>query len=397
MFRSLKLLRDSAIGLLIVFIAFIFTLGLTGCGIKATTMRLLKYNGDVNLINDDKTKTVKEDLRLGSGDLLKTGDASLASVGLDDFKFVTLDEDSKASFEQKGKNLSLNLEEGSLFFNVTKSLDEDENFTIRTSTLVTGIRGTSGLITIDDNGYTSIYLTDGHVSLECKNPETEEVKYFDLDPGMKLTVYTYDDRDTDSVEYSVDKFYGPDLPEFARDIISNDAELLDKVISSTGWDDLDSLPSKAQEFSSISEALRAYFDDNDSESLLKLALSDDFKDKISTEAPMSDVDYYGFFLDGNFLGEDIYYFSEDPEFPKAGDLIVYFVEYKSINENSRVFVIYYSDNDTSGLGISWDTGSYYADRSDKYIAINAFTGEFLTYYDGSDSGTATSEIPLDWY
>ena len=396
MFRSLKLLRDSAIGLLIVFIAFI-TLGLTGCGIKATTMRLLKYNGDVKLINDDKTKTVKEDLRLGSGDLLKTGDASLASVGLDDFKFVTLDEYSKASFEQKGKNLSLNLEEGSLFFNVTKPLDEDENFTIRTSTLVTGIRGTSGLITIDDNGYTSIYLTDGHVSLECKNPETEEVKYFDLDPGMKLTVYTYDDRDTDSVEYSVDKFYGPDLPEFARDIISNDAELLDKVISSTGWDDLDSLPSKAQEFSSISEALRAYFDDNDSESLLKLALSDDFKDKISTEAPMSDVDYYGFFLDGNFLGEDIYYFSEDPEFPKAGDLIVYFVEYKNINENSRVFVIYNSDNDTSGLGISWDTGSYYADRSDKYIAINAFTGELLTYYDGSDSGRATSEIPLGWY
>lgn len=396
MFRSLKLLRDSAIGLLIVFIAFI-TLGLTGCGIKATTMRLLKYNGEVNLINDDKTKTVKENLRLGSGDLLKTGDASLASVGLDDFKFVTLDEDSKASFEQKGKNLSLNLEEGSLFFNVTKSLDEDENFNIRTSTLVTGIRGTSGLITIDDNGYTSIYLTDGHVSLECRNPETEEVKYFDLDPGMKLTVYTYDDRDTDSVEYSVDKFYGPDLPEFARDIISNDAELLDKVLSSTGWDDMDSLPSKAQEFSYISEALRAYFDDNDSESLLKLALSDDFKDKISTEAPMSDVDYYGFFLDGNFLGEDIYYFSEDPEFPKAGDLIVYFVEYKNINENSRVFVIYNSDNDTSGLGISWETGSYYADRSDKYIAINAFTGELLTYYDGSDSGPATSEIPLGLY
>ena len=397
MFRSLKLLRDSGIGLLIVFIAFIFSLGLTGCGIKAATMRLLKYNGDVNLINDDKTKTVKEDLRLGSGDLLKTGDASLASVGLDDFKFVTLDEDSKASFEQKGKNLSLNLEEGSLFFNVTKSLDEDENFTIRTSTLVTGIRGTSGLITIDDNGYTSIYLTDGHVSLECRNPETEEVKYFDLDPGMKLTVYTYDDRDTDSVEYSVDKFYGPDLPKFARDIISNDAELLDKVLSSTGWDDMDSLPSKAQEFSSISEALRAFFDDNDSESLLKLALSSDFKDKISTEAPMSDVDYYGFFLDGNFLGEDIYYFSEDPEFPKAGDLIVYFVEYKNINENSRVFVIYNSDNDTSGLGISWDTGSYFADRSDKYIAINAFTGELLTYYDGSGSGPETSEIPLGLY
>lgn len=397
MFRSLKLLRDSAIGLLIVFIAFIFTLGLTGCGIKATTMRLLKYNGEVNLINDDKTKTVKEDLRLGSGDLLKTGDASLASVGLDDFKFVTLDEDSKASFEQKGKNLSLNLEEGSLFFNVTKSLDEDENFTIRTSTLVTGIRGTSGLITIDDNGYTSIYLTDGHVSLECRNPETEEVKYFDLDPGMKLTVFTYDDRDTDSVEYSVDKFYGPDLPEFARDIISNDAELLDKVLSSTGWDDMGSASEDVREFSSISEALRAYFDDNDSESLLKLALSDDFKDKISTEAPMSDVDYYGFFLDGNFLGEDIYYFSEDPEFPKAGDLIVYFVEYKNINENSRVFVIYNSDNDTSGLGISWDTGSYFADRSDKYIAINAFTGELLTYYDGSDSGPATSEIPLGLY
>ena len=160
---------------------------------------------------------------------------------------------------------------------------------------------------------------------------------------------------------------------------------------------MDSAPSEEKEFSSISEALRAYFDDNDSESLLKLALSDDFKDKVSSEAPMNDEDYYGFLLDGNFLGEDIYYFSEDPEFPKAGDLIVYFVEYKNINENSRVFVIYNSDNDTSGLGISWETGSYYADRSDKYIAINAFTGELLTYYDGLGSGPATSEIPLGLY
>lgn len=372
-----------------------FILG--GCGIKATTMRLLKYQGEVSLENNNTSKSVKEDLRLSSGDLLSTSTDSQAYIGLDDYKLVTMDEESKASFNQEGKNLSLNLEEGSLFFNVTKSLDEDESFNIRTSTLVTGIRGTSGLVSIDDSGYTSIYLTDGHVSLECKNPKTEEVKYFELDPGMKLTVYTYDDRDTDSVEYAVDRFYGPDLPEFAREIISNDSELLDKVLSSTGWDDMGSAPQDVRDFSSISEALRAYFDDNDSESLLKLALSDDFKDKVSNEAPMNDEDYYGFFLDGNFLGEDIYYFSEDPEFPKAGDLIVYFVECKNINENSRVFVIYNSDNDTSGLGISWETGSYYADRSDKYIAINAFTGELLTYYDGSGSGPETSEIPLGLY
>ncbi|MBQ8138428.1 MAG: FecR domain-containing protein [Lachnospiraceae bacterium] len=372
-----------------------FVLG--GCGIKATTVRLLKYQGEVSLENNNTSKSVKEDLRLSSGDLLSTSTDSQAYIGLDDYKLVTLDEESKASFNQEGKNLSLDLEKGSVFFNVTKSLDEDESFNIRTSTLVTGIRGTSGLVSIDDNGYTSIYLTDGHVSLECKNPKTEEVKYIDLDPGMKLTVYTYDDRDTDSVEYVYDRFYGPDLPEFARDIISNDSELLDKVLSSTGWDDMGSAPQDVREFSSISEALRAYFNDNDSESLLKLALSDDFKDKVSSEAPMNDEDYYGFFLDGNFLGEDIYYFSEDPEFPKAGDLIVYFVECKNINENSRVFVIYNSDNDTSGLGVSWETGSYYADRSDKYIAINAFTGELLTYYDGSDSGPATSEIPLGLY
>ena len=46
--------------------------------------------------------------------------------------------------------------------------------------------------------------------------------------------------------------------------------------------------------------------------------------------------------------------------------------------------------------IEEEEDSEYAERRFR-LAINAFTGELLTYYDGSGSGPATSEIPLGLY
>jgi len=112
--------------------------------IKATTMRILRLEGSVSLQEDGALKTVKENLRLVSGNVLDTSDESLVSIGLDEAKIVTLDELSRAEFNQSGKYLSLDLTKGSLFFEVDKPLAEDETFEIETSTMIVGIRGTSG-------------------------------------------------------------------------------------------------------------------------------------------------------------------------------------------------------------------------------------------------------------
>ena len=94
--------------------------------IRATTMRILRIEGEVTLEENGKNKTVTENLRLHSGDALSTAVKSLVSIGLDDSKIVTLVQNSRAIFEQKGRELDLQLTDGSLFFDVKKALEDDE-------------------------------------------------------------------------------------------------------------------------------------------------------------------------------------------------------------------------------------------------------------------------------
>ena len=145
--------------------------------IRATTMKLLRMEGEITLEENGKNKTVKENLRLKSGNALSTGAKSLVSVGLDETKIVTLNEESRAEFTQKGKDLDLYLSKGELYFEVTEKLEADASFEIATDDMVVGIRGTSGYVsTYDAEGKQSLIITDGVVHVKGKNPVTGEEK-----------------------------------------------------------------------------------------------------------------------------------------------------------------------------------------------------------------------------
>ena len=109
----------------------------------ATTMRLLRYEGTVEIEDSaGKQRPVMENARLNSGEAMKTGEASSASVGLDKGRIVTLDALSRVEFEKKAGALSMNLTEGKIFLDVSEKLDANETMDIKTSTMVVGIRGT---------------------------------------------------------------------------------------------------------------------------------------------------------------------------------------------------------------------------------------------------------------
>ena len=203
--------------------------------IRATTMRLLRLEGTVSMEENGREKTIKENLRLKSGNALNTEVKSLASIGLDDAKVVTMNETSRAEFTQKGKYLDLNLTRGSLFFEVDKPLEEDETFEIRTSTMVVGIRGTSGYVSVE-GGIEELILTDGHVHVVGTNPVTGEVKEADVSAGQRLRVYLYNDRKVDSIMFELEDITERELPEFVLRILREDSALLDRVIKATGWD-----------------------------------------------------------------------------------------------------------------------------------------------------------------
>ena len=206
--------------------------------ILATTMRLLKVEGTVNIEDSNgNVKPVIDNIRFQSGDALSTGSDGLASIGLDDSKIVTLQNDSRAEFYKKGKQIELKLTQGGVFFEVTEKLADDETYEIETSNMTVGIRGTSGYVWYDETGKDSIIITDGLVKITAYNPETGETKTAEVSSGHKITCYLYSDKtdERDSIEFELVEVKPEDLPEFPLKMLAENEELLDKVCEYTGW------------------------------------------------------------------------------------------------------------------------------------------------------------------
>ena len=204
----------------------------------ATTMRLLRVEGSVSI--EDAAGAVKpalNNLRFQSGDALSTGSDGLASVGLDNSKIITLQNDSRAEFVKNKKHLQLKLTKGALFFNVTEKLKADEVFEIKTSTMTAGIRGTSGMnyFDADDGGRESLVITDGVVEVSATNPETGETKTARVEAGQQIKVYLYSDRVEDTVEFYLTDISEEDLSEFLLTRLAENDELMKKVCDHTGW------------------------------------------------------------------------------------------------------------------------------------------------------------------
>ena len=96
-----------------ILVSFILLLSLTLALIPAFadtydagTMRLLHYDGEVEIFDPDgNSRFVLENVRFASGETMRTGENSAASVGLDDTKIVTLDAQTTAAFIQEGVEL----------------------------------------------------------------------------------------------------------------------------------------------------------------------------------------------------------------------------------------------------------------------------------------------------
>ena len=152
----------------------------------ATTMRLAKTKGTVTVTNaSGKTVTQTDNMKLYSGFKLKTGAKSYAWISLDDEKAVRLDVNSAVEVQKQGKSLVLYLSSGNLFFNVKDPLKSDESFMVRTSTMTTGIRGTSGCVRVIGPRVTEIHLLTGELEVFVEHPGLDIHDYKVLKAGQK--------------------------------------------------------------------------------------------------------------------------------------------------------------------------------------------------------------------
>lgn len=204
----------------ILLLIFPVVLTCSSCGKKntATTMNLIKTEGTVG-VDDAKGKSLKlmENMGLYSGYGVGTQTKSYAWINFDDVKLSKLDQDSKVLIEKDGGKLKVDVESGSMFFNITEALGEDESMEIRTSTMLVGIRGTSGWVgSMGDEAV--IALLNGKV-------ETT----FDIN-GKKeaVTVHAMEELTIKEDTYEVTDL--KDIPEFVKDEFSDMPVTLDDLL-----------------------------------------------------------------------------------------------------------------------------------------------------------------------
>ena len=189
---------------------------------RATTMKLEKTVGSVSVkTQSGSARKISEGMRLYNGNTVKTAKASYAYISLDSSKAVKLDEKSKTTLRQKNKKLELLLKSGKLFFNVSTKLKDDESMNVRTSTMVTGVRGTCGVVENISSDSSKLYLLEGQVSLGGKNPVT-------VHGGQMATVQA-----SASGGIVVETMKETDIPKFAIEEVLKDPALQKRIEDTT--------------------------------------------------------------------------------------------------------------------------------------------------------------------
>lgn len=119
----------------------------------ASSIQLSKTEGTVSATNSaGRSISLIKNLRLFSGYHVLTKADSYAWLNLDSAKLLKVDASSETEVRKSGKKLEVLLCSGNLFFNVTEPLDDDETLNIRTSTTLTGVRGTCGWVNVIEIG-----------------------------------------------------------------------------------------------------------------------------------------------------------------------------------------------------------------------------------------------------
>ena len=175
-------------------LALSLALLLTSCGggASATSMHLRKTEGTVGVSDGEgKDVTPQENLGLYSGYGVETQAESYAWIDLDKVKLTTLDAGSEVEIAKESKKLEINVVSGSLFFNVTEPLDDDETMNIVTSTMTIGVRGTCGWV-----GNNTAALLEGTVSVTAGDQEVTinagEMVVLTKEGELKVREFTYD-------------------------------------------------------------------------------------------------------------------------------------------------------------------------------------------------------------
>ncbi len=197
----------------------------------AAAFRLSQTEGTVTVQNQNgKEITTMQDMNLFNGYQIDTAQQSYAWFEADSSKLFKMDAVSNLEVRKKGKQLELLLNSGNLFFNVTEHLQEDEVLNIRTSSMVVGIRGTSGWVKVIDQFHTILYMLDGSVEASVTDPVSGQRKSITLHGGQRADFWIYDkNKQGDKCDIFVQQYGEEEIDGFVAVELKKNQALQDRV------------------------------------------------------------------------------------------------------------------------------------------------------------------------
>ncbi|MEG2143887.1 MAG: FecR domain-containing protein [Oscillospiraceae bacterium] len=201
------------------------------------TMRLAKAEGTVSVTNQTGTALpTKAGAKLYNGYGISTSSDSYAHLSLDSKKAVKLDQNTNANVKKSGKKLELLVNSGKIFFNITEPLKKDESLELRTSTMVTGIRGTAGTIIKISDTVSQLQLYNGSVNTFGNDPETGRITEYLISPGQVATFTQRHEREVKRTYISIEVLKNHEVPSVAAAAIASDTKLQEKIKEQTKLD-----------------------------------------------------------------------------------------------------------------------------------------------------------------
>ena len=247
-------MKRCAVFLLIAALLSGFSLGsLASETATAVDMRLEAVEGTAALYNaSGKALSVRDGMKLYSGYEIQTELESYAYISLDSTKAVKLDASSHAQVNKEGQALVIYLLSGKLFFNVSQPLADDESMEIQTSTMVTGIRGTSGYVEADDRQPHRVTILDGQVILALTEDGTPQAESFQVSASQRAVIT----QEGDSWECDIQKLSPEDIPGFVAVEILKNSELQERIASETDLPVEEIIAQAAERLAADEEAAR---------------------------------------------------------------------------------------------------------------------------------------------
>ena len=197
----------------------------------AASFRLYQTEGTVTVQNQNgKEMTAMQDMKLFNGYQISTEQKSYAWFEADSTKLFKMDAVSNLEVRKKGKQSELLLNSGNLFFNVTEHLQDDEVLNIRTSSLVVGIRGTSGWVKVIDQYHTILYMLDGSVEASVTDPVSGQRKSITLRGGQRAEFWIYDkNKEGDKCDIIVRQYGEEEIDGFVAVELKKNQQLQERI------------------------------------------------------------------------------------------------------------------------------------------------------------------------